>query len=449
MSLENVERQRRVTCKRDMYGELLAELTRRTTASLEVDLEALGESQCDELVPALAEAVASHPTMEFLTVKGFAVLSDFAGQELVESLSQAKHLKMLVLKGDYIATDTMLALADALSTNRTLEGLAVGATFPDEEVGPALGEALAVNASLKTVVLEGDLVGDATGLAVAGALKSNRTLINLAVHGDLVGNETGLAMAGVLLENRTLASLKLEGATLGDPTNRAFAEVLCAPASQLWSLEVSGGCFSDETGRALAKVLEIKGALRSLSIRARRIAGLASCGCRALSSVLQAAALESLEVTCAGAGDAASLAQALRGNRALRSLTVHGHIADAGMQAFAEALLENTRLQSLCVRGDGTYSAVASRAMGKALRTNTTVTTLELVGVKGWPPGAASAALQRNRELPQLWRHVALVALRSEHCGLNVAVDSMTARGFRIAVFSFFLPKRPPSHRVS
>ena len=105
---------------------------------------------------------------------------------------------MLVLKGDYIATDTMLALADELSTNRTLEGLAVGATCPDEEVGPALGEALAVNASLKTVVLEGDLVGDATGLAVAGALKSNRTLINLAVHGDLVGNETGLAMAGVL-----------------------------------------------------------------------------------------------------------------------------------------------------------------------------------------------------------------------------------------------------------
>ena len=128
--------------------------------------------------------------MEFLTVKGFAVLSDFAGQELMESLSQAKHLKMLVLKGDHIATDTMLALADELSTNRTLEGLAVGATFPDEEVGPALGEALAVNASLETVVLEGDLVGDATGLAV--------TLINLAVHGDLVGNETGLAMAGVL-----------------------------------------------------------------------------------------------------------------------------------------------------------------------------------------------------------------------------------------------------------
>ena len=86
--------------------------------------------------------------------------------------------------------------------------------------------------------------------------------------------------------------------------------------------------------------------------------------------------------------------------------------------------------------------------MGKALRTNTTVTTLELVGVKGWPPGAASAALQRNRELPQLWRHVALVALRSEHCGLNVAVDAMTARGFRIAVFSFFLPKRPPSSRL-
>ena len=48
----------------------------------------------------------------------------------MESLSQAKHLKMLVLKGDYIATDTMLALADALGTNRTLEGLAVGATFP-------------------------------------------------------------------------------------------------------------------------------------------------------------------------------------------------------------------------------------------------------------------------------------------------------------------------------
>ena len=113
MSLENVERQRRVTCTRDMYGELLAELTCRTTASLEVDLEALGESQCDELVPALAETVASHLTMEFLTVKGFAVLSDFAGQELMESLSQAKHLKMLVLKGDHIATDTMFVLRSA------------------------------------------------------------------------------------------------------------------------------------------------------------------------------------------------------------------------------------------------------------------------------------------------------------------------------------------------
>ena len=53
----------------------------------------------------------------------------------MESLSQAKHLKMLVLKGDYIATDTMLALADALGTNRTLEGLVLLRAFQHIFVG--------------------------------------------------------------------------------------------------------------------------------------------------------------------------------------------------------------------------------------------------------------------------------------------------------------------------
>merc|ERR1712232_1512899 len=62
-------------------------------------------------------------------------------------------------------------------------------------------------------------------------------------------------------------------------------------------------------------------------------------------------------------------------------------------------------------------------------------------------------ALARNWQLPETWRMLVLLTRKTADERMQQVVEAMTARGFRQAVFSFFLPqgarcKAPPSSKA-
>jgi len=409
---------------------------------LEVDLKELAESQCDELVPVLGEAVLAHPSVELLTV----VVDDLpeeAGHALVAAVAASPTLKMFVLRAEYLATDTVLELAEMLYNGARLEGLAISGKFSEDDIGEAFGEALSVNASLKALVLEGDLVGDAIGTAIAGALKTNGTLRELSLHGDMIGDETGVALAEALRSNAVLESLRLEGASISDTGGRALADAL-EGNSRLLLLELIGGCIGDSTGHAFAHILRDNRTLKSLAVRALRGSSLASSGCSAITEAVSSnECLQVLEIVCSGQSDVLAVAAMMRKNRAMRCLTVRGDVQDEGFIPMAAALQENRSLAAFHVHCTS-LTKVAAKAMQGALRYNGSLMWSN-VSVKGWPTPGVLAALERNRELPRCWRDLALVAQKSEAPAVAEVVAAMTERGFRCAVFAFLLPPRKVS----
>jgi len=435
-----------VKCKRNTGEEELRRAVRDTPrgAPLEVNLKELAESQCDELVPILGDAVLQHPSLEILSVTA-AELGEEAGQVLVEAVAASTTLKLFVIRAEYLAVDTVLSLAELVANGSRLEGLTISGMFSEDDVGEAFGEALSANCTLKAFVLEGDCVGDSIGVAVAKALETNTTLRELSIHGDLLGDSTGLAMADALRTNATLESLRLEGASVSDVGGRALADALRCNG-RLLLLELTGHALGDDTGQAFAKTLGENRTLRSLAIRALRGATLASSGCPALAAAAVGhEVLQVLEIVCSGKTDVVAVANMVRQNRSLRCLTVRGHVRDEGCAMLAAALRENWSLAAFHVHCTELTKASA-KALQVALRYNASLMWSN-ISIKGWPTAAAAAALERNRDLPRCWRDLALVARKSEVLAIGAAVAAMTERGFRCSVYAFLLPPRWNTHR--
>lgn len=440
---EKLQFHRSVACNRSMRPKELCDLALQTKVSLEVDFKDAPESLVDELLPTLGSAVASHKTLEMLTVKAFDI-GDDAGTSLVSAIAESMSLKMLALRADYLHEDAVLALAEVVERGDCcLEGVALGASFPEEDTGKALGQMLCKNFRLRAFVLEGDLVGDETGCAIAEAVgHGDSALRELAVHGDLIGDETGRALAEALIKNRSLVSLKLEGPSLGDATSRAMAEALRSNQSLL-QLELTSHCLGELTDQYLAEALATNRTLQSLVVRSLRgTSGLAPCGCGSVARVLAESntTLKVLEANCADEQNARMLAEGLHNNRSLQSLTIRGCVGDEGCQAFATMLCKNRSLAALNVHC-ASLGKASIRSIQLALRQNPTLKWCTL-SINGWPTAPVAAALERNRDLPCCWCHLALIAQKSQWPYVEAAVASMTEYGFRCTVFSFLLPPR-------
>jgi len=429
-----------IKCKRSTRPKEICDEVKSCSQPLRVDLKELAESQCDELAPALAEALAAHPTLEMLSVAA-REFPDNAGQELVRGVCRSQSLKIFTLKADYLAEDTVFALADGLADGAaTLEGVAISGSFSEDGLGPVFQDAVTKSSTLQSLCLEGDRIGDEIGSAIASALASGSKLRELTIHGDEVSDATCVALASALLNNSSLLSLKLEGPAIGDIAGSALAETLHSN-NTLVLLEIFGGNVSDSTGNVLAAMLAMNKTLKSLAVQAIRSTGLASAGCQAFAKTLaENDTLQVLDVTASGLGDCDGLADMIRRNRALRSLTIRGQIKDSGCKLLAAALHDNRALAAFHLH-DHSLTAESIRPLANAFQSNPLIMWSQIT-VQGWPSSKVKAALERNRELPNAWRHIAMLAKKSEGYTIKAAVDSMTEQGFRLKVFSFFMPPR-------
>eukprot|EP00435_Cladocopium_sp_Y103_P074236 s374_g47.t1 len=164
-------------------------------------------------------------------------------------------------------------VAEALKSTTTEElvlsntGCESGWRFPQLflPVLEALAESLTSNRSLKGLWLENNHIGERGAEALAEGLKSNRSLGWLELQNNNIGDRGTEALAEGLKSNRSLGWLELESNNIGDPGAEALAESLKSNGSLRW-LFLQGNNLGDRGAEALAAGLLQNRSLWRLSL---------------------------------------------------------------------------------------------------------------------------------------------------------------------------------------
>ncbi|CAM9443467.1 unnamed protein product, partial [Chrysoparadoxa australica] len=309
----------------------------------------------------LAEAMQSHPTVEWVSIENNNI-GDTGALSWGKALSTNAALCSLSLSNNMIADDGGAGIAGGLKANRTLHYLALETNQLGSSAGVAFGELLAINTALQTLDLGGNTnkLGPAGGVAIGKGLAAS-TLKSLLLFGDQIGNEGGCALAASLRTNNALTALNLasdhDAINLGEPAGCALGEAL-AFNQTLQTLNINGNAMGCKACNAIAESLSINSALTHLSMR--------SCSI--------------------GVAGAKSIAHALRANRTLTFLDLGGdvnstlnQVEEEGGTAIFKALEENSTLTSLdmCKNYIGQGAASSIQAM---LMVNRTLRMLNLRG---------------------------------------------------------------------
>lgn len=403
-------------------------------------------ADCDRL----AYALARNRTFTSLLLRNYPTAVCLALAESLR-LDQARFVRSLALRFTRGREQCYAALAEALAQNTTLLSFTLDmcATDLSDVNGVALAEAMQQNTALQSVTLymASTLIGDRTGEALAQALKRSTSLQSAILYfgptwrqsarqpNISIGDVTGAALADALKQNTTLLSvtLNLGHTSIRDATGAALAEALRQNTTlQSVTLNTWRTQIGDETGTALAEALTYNTTLQSITL--------------------------DLGDTQISNETGTALAEALKQNTGLQSFTLYmGHnstrpsrIDDMTGVALAEALKQNTALRSISLSMAMTdISLETGDALMEALKQNTTVqsvsldiadTPLMLMGYGTRLVATSKEVLERNRALPGMWHELTRVARQSQSPGVRDITAAMTERGFRRAIFSFFLP---------
>jgi serine/threonine protein kinase/Ran GTPase-activating protein (RanGAP) involved in mRNA processing and transport len=240
----------------------------------------------------------------------------------------------------------------------------------------AIAEALTTNATLQTLWLNHNTIGVEGATAIAKALTTNGTLHRLELNHNTIGVEGARAMAKALTTNATLHWLELSNNTIGNEGAGAIAKALTTNAT-LQKLYLGNNSIGVEAATAIAEALTTNATLKTLYLNFNTI----------------------------GVEGATAIAKALTTNATLHRLELDDNkIGDEGARAIAEALTTNTTLQQLEL-DDNKIGDEGAMAMAEALTTNTTLHTLYLNDNKIGKEGARAIAeaLTRNATLHTLW----------------------------------------------
>ena len=208
-------------------------------------------------------------------------------------------------------------LAGWLLVNGTLETLDLSYNYIGDGGAQALAQALRVNDTLRKLDLTYNGVGAAGAHALAEALRVNSTLRELNLDANEIGDEGAQALAETLHVNGTLRMLGLRDSGCGEPATRALAEALRVNAA-LETLDLGENDVRSGGACALAAALHDNGTLRELCLDKNNVG---ARGARALVEAQGALRTLDLRTNYLSADGASALADALRGNGVLRTLS--------------------------------------------------------------------------------------------------------------------------------
>ena len=219
----------------------------------------------------LARLMESNTILEELQLRNNQ-LGVRAAHHLARALDGNSTLKTINLAGNALCgvrfekgvydTSGIVAIADALQTNRVLTSLSLAGTQCDASSGIgssgfiALAKALQTNSALTELQLQHNTNVGVEGVeAVARAIQVSSTLKTLNVSGTSLGMIGYQSLVDALRSDPALTSLNLGGNGLGVHGSRAFAEALQVNR-KLLKLDMSSNSLGAEGGEALAKVLQ-------------------------------------------------------------------------------------------------------------------------------------------------------------------------------------------------
>ena len=233
----------------------------------------------------------------------------------------------------------------------------------------ALAEILQANRTLTHLNLTWEYITYPSALVLARAFQYNRTLTHLCLDSLLIHNAGAEALAEALRSNCPLTHLSLPSNLIADLGAEAFATVLLLDCRLVY-LDLSDNCISDGGVIALAQTLEQGPGLVSNATLTYLDLNQQyfACGIPRIMCYLANGII--------GEAGASALARALRTNCSLTYLNLgYNAIGETGAAAIGEALQSNCNLTHLYL----TKNKIGDRgaeALAKALRSERTFTQL-------------------------------------------------------------------------
>lgn len=291
------------------------------------------------------------------------MLGPEGAREIMEALENSTTARSVLLGADEIGPEGARAVGQALLKNRSLKTVFLGCNGIGEEGAKYIAEAIENNDVVEGYWLKRNQIG-LTGLqAILSALRTNQSVKTL----DLVQNNLGVEGARLLEEAfvdaahpLSIISLYLSGNEFGVDGARHIAGIIRRNTT-IKHLYLGLNNLGEEGGLLIAEALKENKTLLTLAVLSNEL------GPRAAATFADALRLNNT-LTCLDLGYAKAT-KALEGKPNV--------IEDAGAQAIAAAVAENTSLRVLNLTQNGIGEA-GYLAVAEALRTNTSLTHLVL-----------------------------------------------------------------------
>ena len=172
----------------------------------------------------IAEALSTNKTLDTLYFEGMR-LGDIGAEIMANALaSTSSSLRKLILFKCGVGALGSRALADALETNTCLKTLGLAFSEIGDAGATALGHALASNSSLVEIYLDSCGIGSTGSRALADALETNTCLKKFFFAHNDVGDAGATALAHAIASTTSLEILDLPGCDIGDYGMSALIE---------------------------------------------------------------------------------------------------------------------------------------------------------------------------------------------------------------------------------
>eukprot|EP00698_Gefionella_okellyi_P002199 TRINITY_DN12027_c0_g1_i1.p1 TRINITY_DN12027_c0_g1~~TRINITY_DN12027_c0_g1_i1.p1 ORF type:complete len:1528 (-),score=408.62 TRINITY_DN12027_c0_g1_i1:189-4772(-) len=201
--------------------------------------------------------------------------------ELLQSLQQNR--TPLHMRVRLNASEDIIALAQALAANRSLEGLDISGMRIGDEGARVISDALCHNGTLQILDLRRNHIHAEGAKLLTEALSRNKMLSMLILHGNGIGDEGAALLAEELLTNKTLQSLNIRHNRIEVEGIKKLSMCLKTNKS-LRELVLHNNRMGDEGAKAIAEAIRYNASLTTLNIREN---GITDAGARELESAMR------------------------------------------------------------------------------------------------------------------------------------------------------------------
>ncbi|EGD83238.1 TKL protein kinase [Salpingoeca rosetta] len=306
---------------------------------------------------------------------------------LKQALARNTSLVALIIETERRLPGLGAALAHALIFNTTLQTLDITGAHCEGKAVSLLAETLKKNRSLTSLLLR---TCDSDGLlALADALTQNDTLSTLTLGEGIISEEAALAFAHTIQANKALTVLSHNVCMTGTFHG----------TDNFSSLSIT--VTTAQSAHALIRACQMNDSLEQLML-STSICHTAKPG--ALEQLLRDnSTLQRLELDSVDSREASALASGLRNNEVLEKLVIKKQVGGTdGSWALAHILVNNIGLQTFVLGHDNSENG-QSWPLARALRTNSTLTSLTLFGpILSDAACALAGALASNTSLRSL-----------------------------------------------